>query len=140
MGTDDPKLSTNKDSTLATLSKSADTTKSAPKSKTTTPAKNTNLQKEEGIGNKQRKSTNAGIGQGQEKTTFADSERSDNLNDIENDDINENEAQTQEDEDQFVKVSFIFLFTNLSIYPSILINLLTSNNQFIYLSTILSIN
>ena len=113
MGTDDPTLATHKDPTLATLSKSADTTKSAPKSKTTTPAKNTNLQKdkEEGIGGKQRKSTITGIGQ--EQTIFADSERSDNLNDIENDDINENEAQTQEDEDQFVKVSFIYLFIYL---------------------------
>ena len=130
MGTDDPKLATHKDSTLATLSKSADTTKSAPKSKTTTPAKNTNLpkDKEEGTGSKQRKSTNAGVWQGHENTAFVDSDRIDNLKDIENGDINENEAQTQEDEDQFVKVSFIFLFTNLSIYPSILINLLITNN------------
>ena len=128
MGTDDPNLATHKDSTLATLSKSADTTKSAPKSKTTTPAKNTNLQKDkdEGVGSKQRKSTITG--KGQEQTIFADSERSDNLNNIENDEIHEDEAQTQEDEDQFVKVfSSIYLF-NLSIYLSILINFLILNN------------
>ncbi len=102
VGTDDLQLAAQKESTLATLSKSDDTTQSAPKYKTTVPAKNPpNLQKDQGkeVKSKQGKSSNTGIGQ--EKTTL---DESNDINDTENYKTDDKEAQAHEDEDQFVKV------------------------------------